>query len=66
MQATLTDLERLIPLLERTGLGTAGLRRSYQQIRTLHDPDRDSTGFELNMAWVLLERELKGALAACR
>jgi hypothetical protein len=64
MAATLADLERLIPLLERTGLATAGLRRSHQQMTTLHDPDRESTGFELNMAWVLLERELRGALAS--
>ena len=65
MDQTLADLERLIPLMERTGIQAAGLLQSYRQLRLLQDPDRASSGFELNMAWVLLERELKSALSAC-
>lgn len=61
LQQTLTDLERVIQLLRGIdrSMDAEGLERSYQQIQQLADPYARGTGFEVNMAWMLLERELK-------
>lgn len=64
LAGTLGELERAITLLRSIDapIDATGLERSYQQIQRLADPYGECTGFELNMAWLLLEREL-GALA---
>ena len=62
LERTLADLEQIVGLLRgmnRPGGEIEGLERSYLQIQQLADPDVARTGGELNMAWLLLERELR-------
>ena len=59
LEQTLADLEQVIAILRGGPLDLSGLERCHQQIRQLTEPDADPTGFELNMAWALLERKLR-------
>lgn len=66
LERTLADLEQIVSLLRgmnRPRGDIEGLERSYLQIQQLADPDVARTGGELNMAWLLLERELRAVAA---
>jgi hypothetical protein len=64
LNQTLVDLERLIAVLQElpTPLDTEGLVRSFHQLQRIADPDAGCNEFELNMAWMLLEREVRSVV----
>lgn len=64
VRQTLADLERLIAVLRElpTPLDTEGLVRSFHQLQRIADPHAGCNEFELNMAWMLLEREVRSVV----
>ena len=67
LEQILGSLGQLLPLLRGADLPPhklQGLERSLHQMRAATSQDQGAAGFEVNMAWLLLEREVRSVSEA--